>query len=166
MAREIGARRHDRGRGDGASASWSLIRTGVVVVLLGLPISVDLLWPSPAIPSPYNFLGLLAILTGLGVMFWAWTLFKARGTTLRYEIASATLVTSGPFRVSRNPMYLGAVAAFAGLCVLLGSAAGFVCPLLYLVAIDRLMVRREEQSLERQFGAQYTEYRRRVRRWL
>lgn len=78
----------------------------------------------------------------------------------------ATLVTSGVFRLTRNPMYVGLAAAYAGVAALLGSWWPLALLPLVLVAVDRLVIAREEPYLARALGAQYEAYRRRVRRWL
>jgi protein-S-isoprenylcysteine O-methyltransferase Ste14 len=91
---------------------------------------------------------------------------KAAGTTLTPGARSSALVQSGPFRVSRNPMYLGALLAVVGECLLVGSVVSLFVFLLYFVALDRFVATREEPALQRQFGSLYQEYRRRVRRWL
>jgi len=92
--------------------------------------------------------------------------FRGRGTTILPHRPVATLVTSGVFRLTRNPMYVGLAAAYAGVAALLGSWWPLALLPLVLVAVDRLVIAREEPYLARAFGAQYEAYRRRVRRWL
>jgi protein-S-isoprenylcysteine O-methyltransferase Ste14 len=79
---------------------------------------------------------------------------------------STALVTDGPYRFTRNPMYVG----MAFLYVALAFALGLLWPLavlpLVLLAVDRLVIAREEPYLERRFGEDYRAYRARVRRWL
>lgn len=77
-----------------------------------------------------------------------------------------TLITSGPYRFSRNPLYLGGNAfVFLGAALLLGSPAAVAVTLLHLPLVD-LFTRHEEKQLERDFGAEWSSYRERVRRWL
>jgi protein-S-isoprenylcysteine O-methyltransferase Ste14 len=76
------------------------------------------------------------------------------------------LITSGPFRFSRNPLYLGGnVFIFLGAALLFGSPTG-----LFLTAVNILLVnlwiRREEKQLEQYFGEEWVRYKNRVRRWL
>jgi protein-S-isoprenylcysteine O-methyltransferase Ste14 len=137
------------------------------VLLIGLPVAARLVAPRPVlIPTPYNFAGVIVLLAGCGLAIWAWRLFQERGTTLQLNEASSALITTGPFRFSRNPMYLGALIAVFGLCICLGATSSFVFPVIYAVAIDRFMILPEERLMARQFGAAYFDYRRRVRRWL
>jgi len=107
---------------------------------------------------------LIALAAGLGV--WSLILFqRARTTPLPFGTPIA-LLTAGPFRISRNPLYLALGFALAGFSVLLdnGWVMAFV-PLLWL-ALDRFIVPGEETRLRVLFGEAYLAYRGRVRRWL
>jgi len=76
------------------------------------------------------------------------------------------LVTTGPFSLSRNPLYLGGnVFIFFGASLLLGTRMGLILTALHLPVVD-LMVRREERQLDARFGPEWRAYRSRVRRWL
>jgi protein-S-isoprenylcysteine O-methyltransferase Ste14 len=78
----------------------------------------------------------------------------------------STLITSGPYRFSRNPLYLaGNVCIFLGAALVFGSPAAVLITITHFPFID-LFVRREEKQLERDFGDDWLQYRRRVRRWL
>lgn len=80
--------------------------------------------------------------------------------------AQNALVTSGPYRFSRNPLYLGGnVFMFLGASLLLGTVGGIVLTILHLPLID-WMIRREERQLEEKFGDEFRNYKKRVRRWL
>ena len=89
----------------------------------------------------------------------------ARTTVIPNQPASA-LVTNGPYRISRNPMYLALALGYAGLALILSTWWPlFFLPLAVLV-IDRLVIAREERYLASAFPQEYGAYRRRVRRWL
>jgi protein-S-isoprenylcysteine O-methyltransferase Ste14 len=142
-------------------------RTVATLVMALLPIAAGLLFPQPrVIPAPFNLLGLLLLAGGVALVLWTWWTMKASGTTLSPTEASRCLVTSGPFRVSRNPMYLGTLLAVIGECAVVGSLIGFVFPVIYFVGIDRFVESREEAAMSRQFDDAYSQYKRRVRRWL
>jgi protein-S-isoprenylcysteine O-methyltransferase Ste14 len=111
-------------------------------------------------------LGIPLLIAGLCLVMRTWWVMKAAGTTLKPGETSAALVTSGPFRFSRNPMYLGALAAVVGESVLTGALVAFIFPVVYFVATDRFVASHEEVALAEQFGDSYREYRRHVRRWL
>ena len=87
-------------------------------------------------------------------------------TTIVPHHPVATLITEGPYRLSRNPMYTGLAVAYAGLTVLLGSWWPLVLAPIVLVAVRQLVIRPEENYLDRRFGEAYANYRHRVRRWL
>jgi protein-S-isoprenylcysteine O-methyltransferase Ste14 len=88
------------------------------------------------------------------------------GTTIVPHRAVATLVTSGPYRLSRNPMYTGLAVAHLGATLLLDSWWPATLWPLAVLAVDRLAIRPEERYLTERFGRAYTDYRARVRRWL
>jgi protein-S-isoprenylcysteine O-methyltransferase Ste14 len=76
------------------------------------------------------------------------------------------LITSGPYRFSRNPLYLGGnVFNFFGAALLVGSPTALVATALHLPLMDRF-IRREEEQLQRQFGEQWQDYKQHVHRWL
>ena len=81
-------------------------------------------------------------------------------------VPQRTLVTSGPFRFSRNPLYLGGnVFIFFGAALLLGSPIAVLFTAIHLPLIDRF-IRREEKQLEQTFGKDWVRYKNLVRRWI
>ena len=109
-----------------------------------------------------------SLLIGLwaAMMIAAFAMFMRAHTNILPNRPATTLVTSGPYRLTRNPMYVSLVLLYAGGALLLDSW----WPLLFLpmvvVAIDRLVIAREERYLLDAFGGHYDAYRRRVRRWI
>ncbi|MDY7009357.1 MAG: isoprenylcysteine carboxylmethyltransferase family protein [Planctomycetota bacterium] len=75
------------------------------------------------IPSPYRYLGILPMIIGILLNVWSDQLFKKNKTTVKPFEQSSRLITQGPYRFSRHPMYLGMVLILAGLAVLLGTAS-------------------------------------------
>jgi protein-S-isoprenylcysteine O-methyltransferase Ste14 len=76
-----------------------------------------------------------------------------------------SLITTGPYRYSRNPLYLGGnVFCFFGAALLLGSPTAVLLTILHLPFVD-LMIRREEKQLQRKFGEDFRIYKGKVRRW-
>ena len=92
--------------------------------------------------------------------------FRRAGTSMIPFNPTTALVTTGPYRVTRNPMYLGMACLYAGLAVAVGIIWALAVLPLVVLAVDRLVIAREEPYLEQRFGQQYTEYKARVRRWL
>lgn len=124
-------------------------------------------WPlSPVVRSGMRGVG--AVLFCLGVVGFAWmvsTMKKAR-TPIHNAVTPTVLVETGPFRWTRNPMYLFGSIAYAGLaCLLLQPWSLALLPL--VVGVTHYgVVLNEETGLERRFGAEYRAYRIRVPRWL
>jgi protein-S-isoprenylcysteine O-methyltransferase Ste14 len=118
------------------------------------------------ISPPYHYLGIVLILFGLIVTLWTDHLFKKNKTEIKPYEDPVTFVTSGPFRISRNPMYLGMSMILLGLTVFLGSWLMLVFPVSYIVIMDVFFIRFEEKNLERVLSAPYLDYKKRVRRWI
>ena len=91
---------------------------------------------------------------------------KMSGTHIDPGQPTTTIVDSGPFRVSRNPMYLSLVLILLGLSIWFVSIWFLAATIFLLLVLDRTAVRPEENYLETKFGELYTSYKTRVRRWL
>jgi protein-S-isoprenylcysteine O-methyltransferase Ste14 len=82
-------------------------------------------------------------------------------------VPQSALITNGPFRFSRNPLYLGGnVFIFGGAALVLGSPSALIFTIFHLPFVDLFMVRREEKQLEQKFGDEWTNYKKKVRRWI
>jgi protein-S-isoprenylcysteine O-methyltransferase Ste14 len=104
---------------------------------------------------------------GFGLANWGSSLFARAGTEiLPSSPSNRALVVSGPFRFSRNPMYVGIVLLALGIGFGFGTPPFFAVPLIMFLLLHFAFVPFEEAKMQRQFGDQYAEYRRRVRRWL
>jgi protein-S-isoprenylcysteine O-methyltransferase Ste14 len=112
--------------------------------------------------------GAASMLLAFGLCFagWAAWLFHRAGTGIPTWQAAKRLVQRGPYAISRNPMYVGVTAAYAGLALAVASPWALLLLAPVLVAVDRLVIAREEPYLAARFGAPYEAYRRRVRRWI
>jgi protein-S-isoprenylcysteine O-methyltransferase Ste14 len=142
-------------------------RTVEIAILLALPILFHYLYPIFVIvPKPYTYLGIALMLPGFALATWAGRTFRKAGTSHGLHGESSAVTTSGPLRISRNPMYLAIAIWTAGLAVLLGSLTPFLVPLLLFLVANFLIVPPEERTMEKLFGEQYATYRRHVGRWL
>jgi len=110
--------------------------------------------------------GVAAAVAGFGIMTWAWWLFRRADTPVRPTDRAARLVTKGPFRYTRNPMYVGIVLMLLGLALAVGSWPMLVAPAAFLALISLVFIPHEEQALREIFGDEYAAYTARVRRWL
>lgn len=110
--------------------------------------------------------GGVALASGFLVMMWAWRIFRRSGTAIRPTDRASSLVTSGPFRFSRNPMYLGIVIMLSGAAWWIGSWPMLLAPIGFFLFISLVFIPYEERMLRDVFGEAYTSYARRVRRWI
>lgn len=144
-----------------------MARTVEIAILLALPIIFHFLFPILiVVPKPYTYLGIILLVSGFALATWAAKSFQVAGTSYQLHGERSALTTSGPFRVSRNPMYLAMVIWLVGLAVLLGSLTAFLFPILLFLVANFMIIPPEERNMERMFGEQYAKYRRHVRRWL
>ncbi|TIP23013.1 MAG: isoprenylcysteine carboxylmethyltransferase family protein [Mesorhizobium sp.] len=120
--------------------------------------------PLPALPAKV----LAVLLGGAGVIFLADALglFRKAGTRPEPWQPTTAIVTSGVYRVTRNPMYVGMAHVYAALALAVGSPLAMALLPAAILVIHRGVILREERYLERKFGDEYMAYRARVRRWL
>ena len=88
------------------------------------------------------------------------------GTTVRPDRAASTLVIAGPYKISRNPMYLGLALVYLGIAIAGQSVSALILLPVVLAIIQRRAIEPEEAFLEQRFGANYINYAAKVRRWL
>lgn len=140
-------------------------------VAIGAPLIVGALmttaWGDPVglggwrVPVGWALVAFFVVWNG-----WALVLFGRHRTGLLPGQASRALIEEGPYRVSRNPLYVGLLALYLGLALLAPTSWGLV---LFPVAVMLIFwgaIQPEERYLRRRFGAPYDDYTRRVRRWL
>lgn len=143
-------------------------------ILFGLAIAAGYLlrWlvPLRLVPPRFEgdaaFTGTALALLGLAFGGWAFLTFVRARTTPHPNHPVSALVTWGPYRVSRNPMYVGLSALTAALALVANTPwlLGVLPPV--WLALRRLVIDREEAYLERRFGGAYRAFRARTRRWI
>jgi protein-S-isoprenylcysteine O-methyltransferase Ste14 len=103
----------------------------------------------------------------IGIVVTAVIGFRSARTTVDpfHPEAASTIVTTGIYGVTRNPMYLGFLLALVSLAVFLGNVASAVLPLIFVVYMNRFQIGPEERALRTRFGEPYEAYLRSVRRW-
>lgn len=143
---------------------------GVVMVGLGLALlgtKLDALLWIREFNSPFAASsGLLLLSVGFLLRVWTTSYFYARRMRVISLRPQKALITAGPYRFSRNPLYLGgSVLIFFGAALLFGSPIALLIVTIHLFLLD-LFIRREEKQLVQDFGEEWVRYRRRVRRWL
>jgi protein-S-isoprenylcysteine O-methyltransferase Ste14 len=152
-----------------ASDNPGVIMHPPLLYLSGVVIGAVVNWMKPLPVSHSSFvriIGLVVVILGIIWTNWGRLAMKAHGTNINPTKPTTTIVRSGPYRLSRNPLYLGLTIVYLGLSLAVNS---WWC-LLLLIPISLLMhfqvVLREERYLDRKFGETYREYQRRVRRYL
>ena len=149
-------------------ANSGLIRPPFVYlgsIVLGL--LVHLLWPARWLPSPLGVpLGILVVLVACALFIAAVRTFRKAGTPVPGNRPTTTIVRTGPYRFSRNPVYLAFTLFQIGLAAWANSLGLLLAVLPALALMMLVVIPREERYLEARFPAEYGEYSRAVRRWL
>ena len=139
-----------------------------VLVYFALAVAVSYLlgWPHVA-GLPIIGLGVLLIAGGVALMAPAVMLFRREGTEINpNSTVNRKLVRTGPYRFTRNPMYLGWVIVTLGLFCLIGTWPMVLVPIAFFATMNWGQIPFEEVKMRRQFAEAFDEYARRVRRWL
>jgi protein-S-isoprenylcysteine O-methyltransferase Ste14 len=139
-----------------------------VFVYLGIARLLSALYPSRALLDlRVVWLGVVLVVLGAALSTWAFFLFRSEGTEVNpTSERNTSLVVRGPFRVTRNPMYLGLVIVTVGIAFWVGHLPMFAVPVLVFATANCVHIPFEEDNLRRQFGAAFDDYLRRVRRWI
>jgi protein-S-isoprenylcysteine O-methyltransferase Ste14 len=139
-----------------------LLAGGLLLVTLIL----HLLLPEEHAVEWNEVIGLLLVAVGAGVSSFAAAVFTARDTTRKPWGEPTQFVVLPPFTWTRNPMYLGLTTVLLGFAVFFSSITMLLAPAVFFVVIDRMVIPREEETMERLFGKDYVAYKERVRRWI
>ncbi|HEY1265669.1 MAG TPA: isoprenylcysteine carboxylmethyltransferase family protein [Candidatus Binatia bacterium] len=123
--------------------------------LAPLPIFGRTFWP-----------GLALVVFGVALAVWGRNTLVAAGTNVNPYRPSTAIVASGPYRFSRNPLYVSLTLLYVGLTLVFNTWWGFILLLPVLIVMHFGVIAREERYLENKFGETYRNYRARVRRYL
>lgn len=140
-----------------------------VIYLAGLVagVALSLFLPAPSLPGVARIpVGALLVALGGALVATFSGAFRRAGTAMDPREASTALVTGGPYRVTRNPAYLGMALLYSGIALLVGALWAFVTLVPTLAVVDRGVIAREERYLERKFGDEYRAFKARTRRWV
>ncbi len=110
--------------------------------------------------------GIPLVAAAVALAGWAAIVFHRAGTSIPTFRPALRFVSHGPYAVTRNPMYLGLVLLFAGIALLVASVWLLLLLPAFVLAMDRLVIAREEPYLAARFGEPYRAYLRSVRRWI
>ncbi|MBX3365290.1 MAG: isoprenylcysteine carboxylmethyltransferase family protein [Phycisphaeraceae bacterium] len=140
-----------------------LLYLGSILIGIGL----EAQWPARWIPSSIGpWVGIVLCVLGAGLFVWAVGSLRAAHTAIATSRASSCVVVTGPYRMTRNPMYLAFTMIHIGLAALTGSAWLLVTALVAFLVVNVGVILREERYLESRFGEAYVKYKQRVDRWL
>jgi len=126
------------------------------------------LFPLPFVPPslPRAWIGLVLFLAGIFLAAWSARTFRKADTNVLTSQSASTIVTTGPYGFSRNPIYVGMFLGLGGFAIAFNTL-WFLAVLIAMVFVIRFgVIAREEIYLESKFGTRYLEYKARVRRWL
>jgi protein-S-isoprenylcysteine O-methyltransferase Ste14 len=125
------------------------------------------LWLGTRVAEFWNLLGLIPVGVATALLIWTLIIGIAHAPdAVRLGLVPSVLITDGPYRFTRNPMYVAELALWLGWALFFGSLAVFLGCIALLLVVNLVIVPREERSLEAAFGQAYLMYKKRVPRWL
>jgi protein-S-isoprenylcysteine O-methyltransferase Ste14 len=120
----------------------------------------------PSLTGTLRVFGLPLALLGFVIGLMGFLEIRKANTTLDPHGTVTTVVTSGIYRFTRNPMYLGFLVMVIGFPLASGSLWGVILAPFFVLTMNQLVIEKEEAYLEKKFGEAYTSFKSRVRRWL
>jgi len=149
-------------------ANVGLVRPPVVyVALIAIGSALEFPWPLPFLPHALAApLGFLLVVAAVVLFAGSVGKFRAAGTPVPGNKATTAIVRAGPYRFSRNPIYLAFSLLHLGIAIWLNSLWLLATLIAAVALMARVVIPREEQYLERRFGAEYVNYKNSVRRWV
>jgi protein-S-isoprenylcysteine O-methyltransferase Ste14 len=159
-------------RGGASSASQDVANSGfrprhVYLISLVSGMVMHLVVPLPFLPRTLAVpLGVSLVAFAIALFSYSVTKFRAAGTPMPAREPTTAIVRRGPYRLSRNPIYLAFSLFQLGIAIWVNSVWLLATLVGAVALIHSVVIPREEQYLERKFGAQYLDYKASVRRWL
>jgi protein-S-isoprenylcysteine O-methyltransferase Ste14 len=172
MVRRIGSRQ-DRDAGIflpkwAVPLVWTVLVFGIHLILPWAisRIGLRIIWSAPSLEA-WNLTGLLLVAVGLALYGWCLVVhFVHYPASVRLGFSPPVLVVDGPYRISRNPMYLSALIGWLGWTIFYESPAVLIALGILWMVFSLRVIALEERQLEEQFGEEYLEYKRSVPRWI
>ena len=145
------------------AAPAPLIYAGVLLV----GVLLSLAFPVNFLPRPVTWIaGAACVLLPFLLGFVALGAMRRAGTSVKPYKPTTALLTEGPFRLTRNPLYLGMTIQYVGLALLFNALWAIVLLPVALLIVQVAVIKREERYLEQTFGEEYRAYKAKVRRWI
>ena len=127
-----------------------------IILLFFFPISVDL----------SSLLGLILVLSGISLVFVSFRFMRKMKTTFIPDGTPEVLISSGPFKFSRNPIYLGMLTILVGVAFLMSSLSAIIIAFVFGIIINFTWIAHEEKKLHELFSEDWENYSSKVRRWI
>jgi len=150
-----------------AGPNPGLLRPPIIflcAILVG--IALNRAWPLQFVSPSVRLLGPLVTACAVVLFLLSYREFRRAGTSVQGSKRSTVIVRTGPYRFSRNPIYLAFILFVLGLSDWLNNAWLLVTLVPAVGLIAMVVIPREERFLERNFNDQYSSYKAQVRRWL
>ena len=139
----------------------------IYLAALAIGVALHYLAPTPFLPRGFAYgAGAVLIVIAVCIIMSGRQVMLKAGTAIRPTVPTTSLVTEGPFRFTRNPLYVGTTLLYLGIALVFQSLWALALLVLVLAVMQRWVIEREERYLERKFGADYLRYKERVRRWI
>ena len=145
---------------------WPPIITALAVLIGWIAQKFENLDWISAVSQTFWPLGILMVIAALSIVAWAFFTFKNIDTTIMPNKAASHLATDGPFRWSRNPIYVADILIISGISLATGNAWMLITAAVAIFALEEFAIKREEAHLKAKFGQEWDEYSRKVRRWV
>ena len=149
-------------------AKLGLVRPPLVFLIsLAAGAAIQFVVPFPFLPATLALpLGAPLVVVGVALFTWSSATFRAAGTPVPARKPTLAIVRAGPYRFSRNPIYLAFSLFQLGLAIWLNTVWLLATLAVAAALMHYVVIRKEEEYLERRFGAEYSSYKSSVRRWL
>jgi len=139
----------------------------LMVIHLAAALLLGWLVPLPLpVPAYFYATGWIVVILGLVSAFGGLRQLIQAHTSPDPHSPTTSVVRTGIYRFTRNPIYIGYLCVLIGIPLIFGNYWGLVLSPLQMILFNRLIIRHEEAYLSGKFGAEYLDYKQRVRRWL
>lgn len=139
------------------------------IIILGCYLvgaGLQYMFPYMFLPSGWEWISWPIIILGVALLLWSLFMLKQQDTPISPHKTPNVLITSGPYRFSRNPIYIGLLLVYVSMAVY---SNALMVALMFPVAVALItkgVIMQEEERLQQAFGKKYQRYKNRVRRWL
>ena len=137
-----------------------------VILLASIVLQIILLFSFPISFDLSSLLGLILILSGISLVFVSFRFMRKMKTTFIPDGTPEVLISSGPFKFSRNPIYLGMLTILVGVAFLMSSLSAIIIAFVFGIIINFTWIAHEEKKLHELFSEDWENYSSKVRRWI